>query len=362
MRVLHISGAMTWRGGEQQLINLYNALHESGVQQAVFCPRNSALSDYCLTENITHHTYTNISGFNIFAALRLKKMCTTDALFDVIHLHDSDAHTLGYIASLIGTSNAMVLSRKVAFKIKGSLFTIRKYNAACIRKIICVSEAVKRVVAGTVKDRSKLTVIYEGIKPLDRDKILPLSLPHAITDKKFEFLVGYVAALTPEKDHETFLQAAHWLVQRGMSIGFLLAGEGKDRKLLEERVKELGLSGHVFLIGFCKEIPALLKQLDVLLFTSVKEGFPITILEAFFMRVAVVTTEAGGIAEMVENGETGFKLPVGAAQQLAEKTALVLQDPHPARQAYRKCTPVCSAVYVYPYGARSDAGVQRSLA
>jgi glycosyltransferase involved in cell wall biosynthesis len=332
MKVLHISGAMSWRGGEQQLVNLYHALTKSGIEQTVFCPKNSALVNYCVSENISHYTYTKTGGFNLPAAFQLKKMGRLNKNFDLLHLHDSDAHTIGYLAYLLGVTTPMVLSRKVVFKIKSSLFTIKKYNAACIKKIICVSEAVKNVVATRVVDKSKLTVIHEGIEPIDAASIIPFSLPAEITGKNFDFIAGYIAALTAEKDHETFLQVAQLLIKKGMNIGFVLAGDGKVRQKIELRIKELGLSQYVFLIGFCKEIPSLLKRLDVLLFTSTQEGFPITILEAFFMHLPVVTTNAGGIAEMVENGKTGFSAPVGDTEQLAAKVEMVLQNPQLAKE------------------------------
>ena len=200
----------------------------------------------------------------------------------------------------------MVLSRKVVFKIKSSFFTKRKYNADCIKKIICVSEAVKKIVEQTVEDKTKLIVVYEGVKPpneIDSDKF---SLPSIVEEKDFDFLAGYVAALTSEKNHETFLQTANLLIKKGLKIGFIISGSGKEENKILSRIKELGLSENVFMIGFCEDVPSLMKKLDILLFTSLMEGFPITILESFFAKLPVVATNAGGIPEMVENEKTGF--------------------------------------------------------
>ncbi len=327
MKIIHISGATSWRGGEQQLINLYKALDESSVEQIIFCPKNSALENYCLTKKIDYYSYLKTGSFNLLAAVQIKNICQKIEHPDILHLHDSAAHTIGYLAFLLGLKSPMVLSRKVAFKIKNALFTQKKYNASCIKKIICVSETVKTIVSSAVNDKDKIKVIFEGIKPFHPNGTDDYILPENIAKRDFDFITGYIAALTQEKDHETFLQVALQLIKKGMRIGFLLVGEGKDKKKLESRIQELGLSGHVFLIGFCKEIQALMKRLDVLLFTSRTEGFPITILEAFFMNLPVVATKAGGIVEMVEDGKTGLTAAIGDVEELANKVEMILLNP-----------------------------------
>jgi len=326
MQVIHISGATSWRGGEQQLVNLYDALQKLGLKQAVYCPKKSALADYCIDKNLTHFTFTKTSGFNFLAAIQLKKILKENPDFNLLHLHDSDAHTLGYLAFLFGVDIPMLVSRKVVFKIKSSFFTKKKYNAACIKKIICVSEAVKKIVEKTVEDKSKLIVVYEGVNPSNQINSDNFSLPSIIEEKKFDFLAGYVAALTAEKDHETFLQTANLLIEKGLKLGFIISGSGKEGNKIRARIKELGLSENVFMIGFCENVPALMRKLDVLLFTSLMEGFPITILESFFAKLPVVSTNAGGIPEMVENEKTGFVSATGDSKTLSMNVEKILLD------------------------------------
>ncbi|HLK28150.1 MAG TPA: glycosyltransferase family 4 protein [Puia sp.] len=327
MQVLHISGATSWRGGEQQLVNLYDALKKVGIKQTIYCPAKSALADYCTANRLSHYTFTKTGGFNIIAAFQLKKILRDNPDFSIVHLHDSDAHTIGYLSFLFGVKVSMVLSRKVVFKIKSSTFTKRKYNASCIKKIICVSEAVRKVVEEAVEDKSKLIVVYEGVKKPDPSTSKKFILPIEIENRKLDFLVGYIAALTPEKDHETFLQTAAALIKKGLRIGFVIAGTGKEKNNIEARIKELHLSENVFMIGFCENVPALMEKLNVLLFTSLQEGFPITILEAFFLKLPVVATDAGGITEMIDDSKTGFISEKGNAKQLSDNVEKILSNP-----------------------------------
>lgn len=325
MKILHISGAMTMRGGEVQLLNLYRALQRKFVQQSVYCPSGSELAAYCQSSGIICFTYKSASMIGLTAAMQLKKINTKER-FDLLHLHDSTAHTIGYMASLFGVRSPMVLSRKVVFRIKSSLLTQLKYNADCIKKIICVSEAVRQLVISSVKRNERVCLVHEGIEPPDTSSVQQYTLPADVLSPHFDHLVGYVAALTEEKDHETFLQVAKKFVERGMNTGFLIAGSGKNELRIKRRIDELGLGKNVFMLGYCDNVPGLMKQLDALLFTSLKEGLPVTIIESFFMKLPVVATNAGGIPELIKNDQTGFISPVRDVEGLSQQLRSVLVD------------------------------------
>ena len=143
-------------------------------------------------------------------------------------------------------------------------------------------------------------------------------------------LVGTVAALVDHKDHWTFLEAAARIVRgEGSARGahFLIVGDGPLRAGLEARAGELGIAGRVHFAGFRDDVPEILPALDVLLFTSKEEGLGSSILEAWACGVPVVATAAGGIPELVRDGETGLLAPVGDAEALAGAVGRVLSDP-----------------------------------
>jgi glycosyltransferase involved in cell wall biosynthesis len=108
---------------------------------------------------------------------------------------------------------------------------------------------------------------------------------------------------------------------------FVLVGEGPLRPAVEARLAALGLGGLVGLAGFRDDVATILPELDLLLFTSASEGFGSTLLDAAACRVPVVATRAGGIPEVVVEGETGLLAPVGDAAALAEAAARVLREP-----------------------------------
>jgi glycosyltransferase involved in cell wall biosynthesis len=180
-----------------------------------------------------------------------------------------------------------------------------------------------------IPDR-KLLTIYNGIDQdeaaaLDdsrRNKLkaelnLPMNAP----------LVGIVGRLYPEKDHAAFLQAALLISRARPDARFLIVGEGRLRRWIEEEIQRLGLAPRTHLLGERRDAQAIIQLLDVLVLTSISEGLPNVLLEAGVAGTPVVTTAAGGAPEVVVDRETGFVVPCGDAEAMAQKVLALLGDP-----------------------------------
>jgi len=140
-------------------------------------------------------------------------------------------------------------------------------------------------------------------------------------------VVGIVAALRPEKNHELFLQAAALVHQNMPQANFLIVGDGPRRLELERRAAELSLADVVHFAGTRADIPEMLGLMDVFVLTSHCEASPVSILEAMACEKPVVATRVGSVPETVLDGWTGFLVPPGDAEQAAGRTLALLQDP-----------------------------------
>jgi glycosyltransferase involved in cell wall biosynthesis len=140
-------------------------------------------------------------------------------------------------------------------------------------------------------------------------------------------LVGIVAALRPEKNHELFLQVAALVRRRFHDAEFLVVGDGPRREELQSLAGEMGLAGAVHFLGSRGDVPAVLSVLDLFALTSHNEASPVSILEAMSCQRPVVAPNVGSIAESVLQGQTGYVLadhdPVAMAQAWTE----ILCDP-----------------------------------
>src|SRR5207249_119758 len=115
------------------------------------------------------------------------------------------------------------------------------------------------------------------------------------------------------------LEAARLISRTRPDARFLIVGEGPMRSGIESEIVREGISNRVHVLGMRKDAQRLIQVLDVLVLTSTSEGLPNVLLEAAVAGTPVVTTAAGGAAEVVLDGETGFVVRVGDAGSIARR-------------------------------------------
>lgn len=326
MSILHFSSAKTWRGGEQQIAYLYEELAKKAVKQWIFCLENSELASYCLRKNIPHYTYQKRFAVNPFVAIQLKGLCE-ELKVDLVHLHDAHSHTFGFISTFLGNKTPFILSRRVDFPVKDSWLSHRKYNHQSIKKILSVSNNVQQILAPAIIDKQKLQVVHSGIDinrfQYNNKGILgkEYSIPKTVK------IIGNVAAIAPHKDYFTFVDTAEILLKTNQQLTFLIiGGDGGEEALIKSYIAEKELSEYFIFTGFRKDIPEILPELAIFLFTSKEEGLGTSVIDALACGVPVVATAAGGIPEIIQDGMNGFLAPVKHAIKLAEQVNYVLSN------------------------------------
>jgi glycosyltransferase involved in cell wall biosynthesis len=125
------------------------------------------------------------------------------------------------------------------------------------------------------------------------------------------------------KDFMTLLEAVR-LVEAPCHVR--LAGDGPALSAVESAVLRDGLSQRVELLGARADVPDLLARSDVFVLSSRSEGFPVSVLEAMAAGLPVVATDVGGVAEAVEDGETGFLVPTADPEAFARALDRLLVD------------------------------------
>lgn len=325
-RVLHVSSPTGWRGGEQQLAYTNVELNKQGVFQLILCNKDGKLAAYCKENNINHSPESRKGGLDFSFAKKLAKLVKENNI-NIVHPHDSLAHSACLLAYMFfGMKQSIVLHRRVDYAVNNSIVSRYKYNIAQIKRIICVSEEVKRVLAPSLKKPEKAVVVHSGID-LNKFKLSNENLlrnEYNLDDDTC--LIGNVAAVTQQKDYFTFVETARVFLSKNSKVKFFIIGGGDQIEEIKELVKTYGLQEAIIFTGFREDINAVLPCLDILLFTSEKEGLGTTLLDAFAAKVAVVATNAGGIPELVKHGETGLLAPVKDTEQIAENLQLMVNN------------------------------------
>ncbi len=118
-----------------------------------------------------------------------------------------------------------------------------------------------------------------------------------------DIVIGIVGRLCEVKHHTLFLEAAAQLVEKSGDLGdrlrFIVIGDGHLREALEIRARELGIAEQVVFAGFREDVLSLYLELDIVALTSLNEGTPLTLIEAMLAGRAVVSTQVGGVVDIM---------------------------------------------------------------
>jgi glycosyltransferase involved in cell wall biosynthesis len=195
-------------------------------------------------------------------------------------------------------------------------------------RVVCVSEAQARKVRRAGVAPGRVVVIRNAVgresfrepDPQYRREMVELfTVPPRL-------LVGAAGRLSPEKGFDQLAEAARRLLDHHPSAGFVVFGDGLLREELTRQIAGCGLGGRFVLAGFRGNLEDYLPNLDVFAQPSFTEGLPVAVLEASAAGLPVVATAVGGTPEVVADGETGFLVPPGRPDVLAERLGLLLED------------------------------------
>jgi glycosyltransferase involved in cell wall biosynthesis len=203
-------------------------------------------------------------------------------------------------------------------------------------QIVANAESVKEKLIEEGIRAERITVIHNGLgservmPPMDFSREETLAA-FGVSDSSKRF-VTIVANMRHEvKDYPMFLRAAQRVSEAVSDVAFLLAGEGELQESLKQLAAQLEISGKTFFLGRSENIAQLLSISDVCVLSSKAEGFSNSILEYMAAGRPVVATDVGGAREAIVEHETGYTVPSGNDELMAERIISLLRDPAKAR-------------------------------
>lgn len=138
---------------------------------------------------------------------------------------------------------------------------------------------------------------------------------------------GIAARMNPVKDMKTLVRGFALAVGQAPEIRLVIAGDGEERSELEALVDDLGLKEKVFFAGWLRDVDSFYNAIDVNVLTSLSEGgFPYAITEGVRMGCAVISTNVGGVAQVLRHEENALLLEPGDAETLAKHMVRLTRD------------------------------------
>lgn len=252
--------------------------------------------------------------------LELVRLCRRERP-DVVHANSSKAGVLGRIAARIAGIPARV------FTVHGWAFA--QYEGAASAAYLWLDRLVRPLTTRfvCVSERTRTLGIEARTCAAGRTVVIPNAVDVARAPRAA--LTGRpprVVTVGRLKEPKDFVGLVHALGRSGMPFRAVVIGDGPDRPLVEEAIRNARVQDRVELLGEREDVPAQLAASDVFVLSSRSEGMPISVLEAMAAGLPIVASAVGGIPELVEDGVSGLLVEAGDVDALAAALRRVLGD------------------------------------
>jgi len=310
MRILQVNTEKTWRGGERQTLYTLEGLASQGVDCQLMALKDSLM-----------HQRAVAMGIGVIAVESmvdaLKKLSSLQGKFDVIHAQTGKAHTQCILTKIFHRI-PVIYTRRVNYVPNGFLTKLKyKYTD----RVVSISSAISKTLEFSEMSQDS-PVIYSAIKHLSLDIDRGARLKKQLKIDKNIKIIGVVSAIELEKDPNTTLKTISLLSNIRDDFVVLHFGSGSLSKKILKNIKKLDLTGNYHLMGHVDNVEDFYSIMDVFLITSKEEGLGSSVLDAFNYEVSVVSTNAGGLNDLVK--DRGFLCNIGDAECLSQGLGLAL--------------------------------------
>jgi glycosyltransferase involved in cell wall biosynthesis len=256
--------------------------------------------------------------------------------FDIVHTHNSKAGFLGRLAVrlnrgpvLIHTVHGFAFHDEESWLRRRTFVMLERMAASWCHQMIVISQPmIDWAEQENIASREQLVKIYSGIQVEEfRDQPASPELKRKFKIQPDQTVMGIVSKLWKGKGHEVLIEAVRLLVERGLRIKLLIVGEGHLEQELKEKVQQQGLQDVVVFTGFWSNVPEITAILDISVLPSFYEGMGRVVLEAMAAGKPVVASGVGGLTELVKDEVTGYLVPAGDVEALAERLEKLISDP-----------------------------------
>ncbi len=304
--VLHVDSAMSFRGGQRQLLLLAKAQHErSDSPDPTLLVRNPRLIDAALEAGL--HVEAWYGPIRLRGLWQLRRSIARLGS-PLIHVHDSRSHGAVRIIAPRRSQDQLVVHRRIDDAPRQRFATRWKYAKGAV---ICVSDAIVKVMLDFGVEKERLHLVRSALPTAKSRSVTPVH-PHA--GGRLRLLS--VGALVKHKGHRTLIEA---LASKELPVSLRIVGGGPLEVELLDLIARHGLTGQVVLAGDLADVSSEIENADLLVHPSLSEGLGTAVLDAMWGALPVLASAAGGLPELVKDGVTGWLVQPGSSSDLSDK-------------------------------------------
>lgn len=325
MKILQINFEKGWRGGERQTLYCMRAFRDAGHEVTLLARTAEALAQAAQQEHfpVVTRRYPFQQGLYLLRHARD---------YDIVHSQTAGSLTWAALTRRFFGRARLVFTRRTSLAIRPE----RQWRTASKWRKVDLFAAISRMAAAEPRRLGLDPVLIpSAVEPrqINSEHVQQVRNEFSIGNKK---VLATTAALVPVKDPLTLIRAIarlHAIRQDFIFLHFGAEGECSDeaRKLIQEN----GLQQVYHLAGFRRNVEDLYRLFDIFVMASREEALGSSVLDAFLLRIPVVSTNAGGLAELLDH-DRGYLCETGNDSAMAEGLNRVLDHPDQAKSRAEK--------------------------
>ncbi len=317
IRVLHIIDHLEHGGAQLSAKNIVENINDENIEVSV-CVLRTETVEIPITGDVIFLKYRRWDARVIW---RIVQICKEKRI-DILHPHLQKGIISSLVASFFYKCKVVVHVRGGVF-LKGGSFVLYRLLLRLLRNrasvFISNSQATLESLVKKVGVKAgKIKVVYN---PVDFKRFEPNTasrnqMRNRLRIAEKETVIGFVGRLHPVKGVDILIKAFASFLKKAPQSLLLLAGDGPERKTLEQLTKTLKVSELVRFLGMRDDIPAIMATFDIGVIPSRQEPFGRVAVELMRMRVPVICSGVDGLSEIVTDGDTGLITEQNTPEQI----------------------------------------------
>jgi L-malate glycosyltransferase len=313
VKVLHLNAGNETGGGMFHILSLLKELNPKEMVLGVF--EKGTMYQEARKMGLNVICFEQESRFQITILKKLSTFIKTENI-DIVHTHGARANLYGFLlkkfskceCKWITTIHSDPRDDFLGCGWMGKIYTrLHLLSIKTMDHYFAISNRFKDMLQNFGIKDSFITTIYNGIN-FETPPYVPITREQLGLRKK-DFVMIMIARLHPVKGHHLAFEALSDILATNSDVQLIIIGDGPMEEELKQMVQKMNIQEHVTFTGYQENIHGYLSISDIMLLTSYSESFPLVILEAARAQIPVISTDVGGVKDLISERKLGWVIP-----------------------------------------------------
>lgn len=326
--VLQVLYSLKVGGSEKLAFEISSHLDRSQFNPSVCALDLSGDLTQDLDREKIHYNVLCRQGLELDILRRLYRLIKTNRV-DIVHTHHFTQLFFAALPARLAGAR-IIHTEHECFSYMESAFTramIKPLSSLCHGMTVVGPEVAGYFVRTIGIPRKRVLIIPNGVDitkfTSDRSTVR-----HELGIAEHEMVIGTVGRLEPEKDQKTLLEAFRLVREVQPMARLVIAGSGGMAQELQSYARRIGIAEYTSFLGTRRDVPRLLSGMDIFVLSSVREGLPISLIEAMAARKPVVASDIGSVRDLVRHDENGLLAVPGDIAAFSRSLLRLIESSH----------------------------------